>query len=269
MCGITGWVAFGADISRRQDTIGAMTATMACRGPDAEGTWLDTHAALGHRRLAVIDIEGGTQPMQVTAESGSAVMVYSGETYNYTELRQELRGHGHRFRTESDTEVVLRGYLQWGENVADRLNGMYAMAIWDIRASKLVLIRDRMGIKPFYYYPTRDGVLFGSEPKAILAHPDAKRAGDTDGLRELFVLAKTPGQATWAGMREVVPGTVVTLDRSGLREQVYWKLETRPHPGGAASRSTSSARKRTSPPTNSARRRTRRSCATSRNTSGP
>jgi asparagine synthase (glutamine-hydrolysing) len=232
MCGITGWVAFGADISRRQDTIGAMNATMACRGPDAEGTWLDTHAALGHRRLAVIDIEGGTQPMQVTAESGSAVMVYSGETYNYTELRQELCGHGHRFRTESDTEVVLRGYLQWGENVADRLNGMYAMAIWDIRASKLVMIRDRMGIKPFYYYPTPDGVLFGSEPKAILAHPEARRAVDADGLRELFVLAKTPGQATWAGMREVVPGTVVTLDRSGLREHVYWKLETRPHSGG-------------------------------------
>jgi asparagine synthase (glutamine-hydrolysing) len=232
MCGITGWVAFGGDISRQQDTIGAMTATMACRGPDAEGTWLDTHAALGHRRLAVIDIEGGTQPMQVTAESGSAVMVYSGETYNYTELRRELRDHGHRFRTESDTEVVLRGYLQWGENVADRLNGMYAMAIWDIRARKLVMIRDRMGIKPFYYYPTPDGVLFGSEPKAILAHPDAERAVDADGLRELFVLAKTPGHATWAGMREVVPGTVVTLDRSGLREQVYWKLETRPHSDG-------------------------------------
>ena len=156
-------------------------------------------------------------------------MVYSGETYNYTELRRELRGHGHRFRTESDTEVVLRGYLQWGEDVADRLNGMYAIAIWDIRARKLVMIRDRMGIKPFYYYPTPDGVLFGSEPKAILAHPEAERAVDADGLRELFALAKTPGQATWAGMREVVPGTVVTLDRSGLREQVYWKLETRPH----------------------------------------
>ena len=111
MCGITGWVAFGQDLSAQRDTLGAMTETMACRGPDAVGSWLGRHAALGHRRLAVIDIEGGTQPMEVAGPSGPVAMVYSGETYNYPELRSELRRRGHRFRTESDTEVVLRGYL--------------------------------------------------------------------------------------------------------------------------------------------------------------
>jgi asparagine synthase (glutamine-hydrolysing) len=229
MCGITGWVSFDSDLTRQRDALDAMTRTMACRGPDAEGHWLGRHAALGHRRLAVIDIEGGAQPMEAATPLGPAVMVYSGEAYNYTELRRELRQRGHAFSTDSDTEVVLRGYLEWGDAVAERLNGMYALAIWDSRAHKLVMIRDRMGIKPFYYYPTADGLLFGSEPKAILANPAARRAVDADGLRELFSMTKTPGHAIWSGMREVVPGTVVTVDRSGLHERAYWTLQTRPH----------------------------------------
>ena len=127
-------------------------------------------------------------------------MVYSGEAYNFKELRDELDAKREKFATSSDTEVVLRGYLQWGEAVAERLNGMYAFAIWDSRDRKLVMIRDRMGIKPFYFYPTSDGVLFGSEPKAILANPLAKRVVDVDGLREMLVPVKTPKQAVWKGM---------------------------------------------------------------------
>jgi asparagine synthase (glutamine-hydrolysing) len=190
---------------------------------------VDRHVALGHRRLAVIDVEGGTQPMSVRTDDGWVVIVYSGETYNYVELRDELRRRGHRFDTESDTEVVLRGYLEWGEAVAERLNGMYAFAVWDGRAEKLVMIRDRMGIKPFYCYQTEDGVLFGSEPKAILANPLAERAVDLDGLREVFTRAKTPGAAVWSGMHEIVPGTVVTVDRSGRKEHVYWTLRAQEH----------------------------------------
>src|SRR6201999_3245982 len=129
----------------------------------------------------------------------------------------------------SDTEVVLRGYIQWGEGLADRLNGMYAFAIWDDRVHKLVLIRDRMGIKPLYFYPTADGVLFGSEPKAILANPLARRAVDVDGLRELFAFVKTPGHAVWSGMHEIEPGTIVTVDADGIRRRRYWRLETLPH----------------------------------------
>ncbi|MGB6165374.1 MAG: asparagine synthase (glutamine-hydrolyzing) [Pseudonocardiaceae bacterium] len=229
MCGITGWVSFDRDLTRHQVDLDAMTATMACRGPDAEGHWLDRHAALGHRRLAVIDIEGGTQPMSVPTDEGAVTITYSGEVYNFTELRSELQRRGHRFRTRSDTEVVLHGYLEWSEAVAERLNGMYAFAIWDTRVEKLVMIRDRMGIKPFFVFRTLDGVLFGSEPKAILANPLADRVVDLDGLRELFSATKTPGHAVWYGMREVLPGTVVTLDRTGMREHTYWTLRTRTH----------------------------------------
>jgi len=235
MCGITGWVSFGRDLLGDQEShvvVDAMTETMACRGPDASGTWLARQVALGHRRLAVIDLPGGGQPMSLDTPQGPLVIVYSGEAYNFTELRAELAGRGHRFVTDSDTEVVLHAYLEWGEALAERLNGMYAFAIWDSREEKLVMVRDRMGIKPFYYYETADGVLFGSEPKAILASPLAERTVSLDGLRELFAFVKTPGHAIWEGMREVEPGTVVTVSRAGLRTTAYWTLETRPHPDG-------------------------------------
>ncbi|WP_030408752.1 asparagine synthase (glutamine-hydrolyzing) [Streptomyces albus] len=232
MCGITGWVSYDRNLVSERTAVEAMTETMSCRGPDDAGTWIDGPAALGHRRLAIIDLPGGRQPMSVETPDGTVAMVYSGETYNYTELRRELTDRGHRFTTDSDTEVVLRAYLEWGPALAERLNGMYAFAIWDGRSQQLVMIRDRMGIKPFYYAETSDGVLFGSEPKAILANPLARREVTLDGLRELFALIKTPGHAVWEGMREVEPGTVVTVGRNGLRTHVYWELETRPHTDG-------------------------------------
>ncbi|WP_030339586.1 asparagine synthase (glutamine-hydrolyzing) [Streptomyces sp. NRRL S-1022] len=229
MCGITGWVSFDRDLTAEATTLHAMTETMACRGPDDRGTWAEGPAALGHRRLAIIDLPGGRQPMSLHTPEGTVALVYSGEAYNFTELRRELADRGHRFTTDSDTEVVLHGYLEWGDAVAERLNGMYAFAVWDGRHGKLVMIRDRMGIKPFYYHRTPDGVLFGSEPKAILANPLARPRVRLDGLRELFVMVKTPGHAVWDGMREVEPGTVVTVGRTGLSTRVYWRLETRPH----------------------------------------
>jgi asparagine synthase (glutamine-hydrolysing) len=229
MCGIAGWVSYESDLTRQRTMIDAMTETMSCRGPDDAGTWVRTHAALGHRRLAIIDLPGGRQPMSVKTPSGEVAMVYSGEAYNFTELREELAGRGHRFETDSDTEVVLHGYLEWGDSVVDHLNGMYAFAIWDEREDKLVMIRDRMGIKPFYYFRTRDGVLFGSEPKAILANPLAPKIVDTDGLRELMAFTKTPGWSLWKDMREVEPGTIVTVDKSGIRSRVYWKLDAVEH----------------------------------------
>ncbi|MGW0628887.1 asparagine synthase (glutamine-hydrolyzing) [Streptomyces sp. NPDC002758] len=229
MCGITGWVSFDRDLRTEAATLDAMTETMACRGPDDRGTWTEGPAALGHRRLAIIDLPGGRQPMTAGTPDGTVALVYSGEAYNFTELRRELTGRGHRFTTDSDTEVVLRGYLEWGDGIAERLNGMYAFAVWDGRHDKLVMIRDRMGIKPFYCHPTPDGVLFGSEPKAILANPLVRPRVDLNGLRELFTMVRTPGHAVWDGMREVEPGTVVTVDRTGLRTRAYWRLETRPH----------------------------------------
>ncbi|WP_406451068.1 asparagine synthase (glutamine-hydrolyzing) [Streptomyces sp. NBC_00876] len=229
MCGITGWVSYRRDLTEHRNDIDAMTQTMSCRGPDAAGAWVTPHAALGHRRLAVIDLPGGAQPMTVETPDGAVAMVYSGEAYNFTELRSELRRAGQRFDTDSDTEVVLRGYVVWGEKLVEHLNGMYAFAIWDARTERLVMIRDRMGIKPFYYYETEDGVVFGSEPKAILANPTVAPVVGLDGLRELFAGAKTPGAAVWEGMREVLPGEIIVLDRGGLRRHTYWQLRSEPH----------------------------------------
>jgi asparagine synthase (glutamine-hydrolysing) len=233
MCGITGWVAYRQDLGAERKIVDAMTATMSCRGPDAVGTWYSPHVALGHRRLAIIDLPGGEQPMTVDVpHDGRRVtlgMVYSGEVYNYTELRNELRRRGYVFTTESDTEVVLNAYVEWGTAFAERLNGMYALAIWDPRTDRLVMVRDRMGIKPFFYAPTADGVLFGSEPKAILANPAVPAVVETGGLRELFTMSKTPGMSLWAGIHEVQPGTVVTVDRDGIHTSTYWRLETKPH----------------------------------------
>ncbi|WP_257386473.1 asparagine synthase (glutamine-hydrolyzing) [Tahibacter caeni] len=230
MCGIAGWLSFSSDLRERRGVIEAMTRTLAQRGPDASGVWVDRHVALGHRRLAVIDLSGGAQPMiETDGERTVACLSYNGEIYNFVELRAELERKGHRFATRSDTEVVLRGYLEWGDAVAERLNGMFAFAIWDARSESLLLARDFMGIKPLYYYPLGDGVLFGSEPKAILAHPDARARTDRAGLREIFVLARNPERTPYAGMHEVRPGQIIRFDRDGLRKRRFWKLEAHAH----------------------------------------
>jgi asparagine synthase (glutamine-hydrolysing) len=231
MCGIAGWVDFDHGTASDRAVLQRMTDTMACRGPDAEGLWLDGHAGLGHRRLAIIDLDGGRQPMSATEPTGgpAVVLTYSGEVYNFKELRAALSARGHRFTTESDTEVVLRAYLEWGEDFVEQLNGMYAFALWDGRRDTLLLVRDRMGIKPLFYHPTPGGLLFGSEPKAILAHPDVPAVVDRDGFCELVGFVKTPGTTVYRGMREVRPGEVVKVTRAGTTTWRYWQLEARDH----------------------------------------
>ena len=230
MCGIAGWVSYNGNLEAHRDVIETMTETMASRGPDAGGVWIARHVGLGHRRLAVIDLAGGVQPMQAEQEGTIvASLIYSGEVYNFVEVRDELRQLGHQFKTRSDTEVVLRGYLQWGDEVAEHLNGMFAFAVWDARTEELVLVRDRMGIKPLFYYPTADGVLFGSEPKAILAHPIVQPRVNKDGFRELLLLARNPECTVYAGMFEVRPGQVVRVNRNGLMKRRYWMLTAHEH----------------------------------------
>ncbi|MGH3602020.1 MAG: asparagine synthase (glutamine-hydrolyzing), partial [Pseudonocardiaceae bacterium] len=230
MCGITGWVDYGHDLRGQEPVLAQMVATMACRGPDAQGMWIAPPVALGHRRLSVIDIEGGRQPMSVDAQRRTvAVITYSGEVYNYQELRAELASRGHRFRTESDTEVVLHAYLQWGEDFAERLNGMYAFALWDTEAEQLLLVRDRMGIKPLYYVETEDGLLFGSEPKAIFANPLIEPVVDANGLREILAFVKNPEQAVYRDLRELRPGSLLRVNRQGITVRRYWKLEAHEH----------------------------------------
>jgi asparagine synthase (glutamine-hydrolysing) len=234
MCGITGWVNFGRDLRGERAAIEAMTATMACRGPDAGGVWCSAHAAIGHRRLAVIDIQGGEQPMSAPGDGrDDVVLTFSGEIYNFTELRRDLSARGHAFQTRSDTEVLLHAYLEWGPGCVERLNGMFAFAVWDEGRQELLLARDRMGVKPLYYapLPSAAGVLFGSEPKAVLAHPGFRPEIDAEGIAELFVQlgTGTPGHAIYRGLREVRPGTTVTVHRGGVRTATYWKLESREH----------------------------------------
>ncbi|GLH98480.1 asparagine synthase (glutamine-hydrolyzing) [Phytohabitans aurantiacus] len=231
MCGIAGWVDFGHDVPDAQAVLDAMTDALASRGPDARGTWLGRYAALGHTRNSVIDLAGGIQPM-LAREDGRilAVLTYSGEVYNFRSLRIELERRGHTFLTRSDTEVVLRSYLEWGADCARHLEGMFAFAVWDERRQELVLIRDRLGIKPLFYAVLPSGaVLFGSEPKALLAHPGVRPIVDADGLRELFSTAKTPGQAVFRDMRELLPGHTLTISRTGRTQCRYWTLEARPH----------------------------------------
>lgn len=236
MCGICGWIDFDRDLggpeARRE--LADMTATMACRGPDDQGTWIDGPAALGHRRLAIIDLERGRQPMTIQ-EDGRAtlVLVYTGETYNYRELRQRLIAMGHRFDTSSDTEVVLHAHREWGRRdpgtAVSELNGMFAYALWDTAKRELLLVRDRLGIKPLYYYPTKHGVLFGSEPKAILANGLAERVMDADGLRRALNFVADPHNTVFRGMREVRPGHIVRVTSDGIQEITYWQLTDSGH----------------------------------------
>lgn len=249
MCGITGWVDWRRDLTRHRDTVDAMTATLACRGPDDAGTWVSPHAAVGHRRLAVIDVEGGRQPMTArlgpgTGDAGGAgdardtgdtgdtvVLTFSGEIYNFAALRTQLAGHGHGFATRSDTEVLLRAYLQWGLDCLPRLDGMFAFAVWDGRRRELVLARDRLGVKPLYLHAYDGGVLFGSEPKALLANPLFRPELDDEGLAELFAMfgSHTPGRTALRGLEEVRPGHVVRVGADGVRTRAYWRLAARPH----------------------------------------
>ncbi|MFJ4648657.1 asparagine synthase (glutamine-hydrolyzing) [Streptomyces bobili] len=234
MCGVTGWVDWETDLRTRGATVSAMAETLACRGPDASGVWLSRHAAFGHRRLSVIDLTGGAQPLGTGQPE--TVLTYNGELYNHQELRRELQSLGHTFRTRSDTEVVLRAHIEWGTDAARRFNGIFAYALWDGRAEELLLVRDHLGIKPLYWHAHATGVLFGSEPKAVLANPLFRAELDAEGIAELFALpaAPTTGHGLFRGLNEVRPGHLVSVRRSAVREFPYWQLVSRPHTDDAA-----------------------------------
>ncbi|MFF0227183.1 asparagine synthase (glutamine-hydrolyzing) [Streptomyces sp. NPDC004629] len=231
MCGIAGWVDWERDLGNEHRVLDAMTGTLAPRGPDDGGTWLSRQAALGHRRLAVVDVEGGRQPM-TAARGGEApcVVTFSGEIYNFRELRRLLTSCGHRFRTSSDTEVLLRSYLEWGAECVTRLDGMFAFALWDPGRRALLLARDRLGVKPLYFLPYPNGVVFGSELKTLLAHPFARPEVTPDGLAAMLCVTPVPGRSVFRRIRAVRPGHLVLADADGRRERPYWRLESHEHP---------------------------------------
>lgn len=223
MCGIAGWVVFDA-APPTTAVIAGMTATLARRGPDASGTWQDEHAALGHHRLAVLDPARGHQPMRLSTPRGDLVLTFGGEIYNFVALRNELRLRGHGFTTDTDTEVLLHGFLEWGEALPEKLEGMFAFGVWDSGRQCLTLVRDRLGVKPLYVSRRRDGVLFASEPKAILAHPDVTPVLDLEGLRRMLGYVLTLPGSVWSGIEEVEPGSMLTVDRHGATRRRYWRL---------------------------------------------
>ncbi|MCM2416117.1 asparagine synthase (glutamine-hydrolyzing) [Streptomyces sp. RKAG290] len=236
MCGLVGYAGFTGHVPK--DTEGTslkeMTETLACRGPDAAAMWAEGAAGLGHTRLAIVDLAGGRQPMVLARGERTVLAVaFAGEVYNHARLRSELISRGHRFTTRSDSEVVLHAIDAWGEGAPARLEGMFAYAAWEPGPRRLTLARDRFGIKPMCYARIGDAVVFGSEPKAVLAHPAVTERLDLDGLRELLLSAhpmiKTPGRSAFAGLEEVAPGTVVTMTPEGACARRYWSLGPAEH----------------------------------------
>ncbi|MEV7883173.1 asparagine synthase (glutamine-hydrolyzing) [Streptomyces sp. NPDC002817] len=231
MCGIVGLVSFTQDLAHRSDLVESMRGALALRGPDAVGEWSSPRALFVPRRLAVVDLSGGHQPAVATDAAGreTVVLNYTGEVFNFAELREELRGRGHEFRDRSDTEVVLRAYQEWGPACAERLRGMFAFAVWDVRTEELVLIRDRFGIYPLFYAETPDGLAFGSEPKALFATGLVEPVVDRTGLLEALSFTPTPGLSVFKHTREVIPGEVVRYSRAGVSRARYWNFTPREH----------------------------------------
>ncbi len=211
MCGIAGFVNRDGEAADA-GLLARMTATLAHRGPDGEGELCRGPAALGHRRLSIIDVDGGAQPM--ANEDGTVWVSFNGEIYNDPALRAGLLARGHTFRTASDTEGLVHLYEEHGPDFARHLNGMFALAIWDDARRRLVLARDRMGQKPLYYAETARGTLvFGSEPKALLAHPEVSRGLDPAGLARYLFYEYVPGpDSIWSGMKKLLPGHVLVRE---------------------------------------------------------
>ncbi len=232
MCGIAGWIDWQKDLRTRQSALEDMISPLTCRGPDGSGTWATNHCVLGHRRLVVIDPEGGMQPMSRRGPGGVSTIVYNGELYNYRELREELASLGYRFSTESDTEVLLNAYLAWNHECLARLNGIFAFAIWEEKGQTLFLARDRLGVKPLFYAPLKHGILFGSEIKAILAHPEIPPKIGQEGMAEVFALgpARTPGHGVFSGLYELRPGEYLRSGPGHIKTARYWNLVSHEHP---------------------------------------
>ncbi|MGH3645686.1 MAG: asparagine synthase (glutamine-hydrolyzing) [Micromonosporaceae bacterium] len=231
MSGIAGWVDYVRELSHQDTVVRTMTATMANRGPDHERVWTSRDAVLGHRALYVTDREPQPQPLVVARDSDgrTAVVTYAGQLYNGGELWTELTGRGHGFHTRDDAEVIAHAYLEWGAGCVERFDGMFAIAIWDEQSRELVLARDRIGMKTLFYAAQHTGVVFGSERKTVLAHPQVDPVVDRRGLRELFSLAATPGEAIFQGMRQVLPGELVRVRPKGISTHQYWALSSHPH----------------------------------------
>ena len=227
MCGIAGFFVNG-QAEEARGTLQRMTDSLRHRGPDDEGFYVDAQIALGARRLRIIDLETGQQP--VANEDGSVQVIQNGEIYNFAALRQRLEEHGHRFHTRSDTEVIAHAYEVYGDDCVAHFDGMFALAIWDTSARRLVLARDRMGEKPLYYYAGSDAFVFGSELRALLAHPSVPAVLSLESLSRYLAFEYVPAPSSIvAGVQKLLPGQLLTVSPGGKPTgQRYWDLDFRP-----------------------------------------
>jgi len=223
MCGIAG--IFSSDLNETIDKglIQNMTNVLAHRGPDGSGSFHDKGISLGHRRLSIIDVEGGHQPM--SSEDDMITITYNGEIYNFETLRKELLDLGCNFRTKSDTEVIIQAYLQWGIEAIDRFNGMFAFGLWDRREKRLLLVRDRMGVKPLYWAKVGQRLIFASEVKAILSYPGFERRANLDALSSYLTFRQPVEDLTYFdGIEKLLPGHYMVYQNGELTTTEYYKL---------------------------------------------
>ncbi|KAB3534114.1 asparagine synthase (glutamine-hydrolyzing) [Alkaliphilus pronyensis] len=231
MCGIAGWTNLKENIINRDSIIRKMISTLTSRGPDAWDTYMSNNCLLGHRRLIVVDPEGGGQPMTRKIGDISYTIVYNGELYNTESVRKRLLGKGYNFKSYSDTEVLLLSYIEWGLGCLDKLNGIFAFAIWNTQKKELFMARDRLGVKPLFYANINNNMLFASEIKAILANPIVPPVLTNEGVMELFGLgpARALGSGIIKDIREIPPAHYLLYNEEGVKLKQYWQLESKPH----------------------------------------
>lgn len=231
MCGITGWINTRANLANEKDTIIKMRDSLSRRGPDDCGVYISNHALLGHRRLVVVDPSGGAQPMTRELDGDSYTIVYNGELYNTEEIRAKLLKRGYTFKSYSDTEVLLISYMEWGTECVKYFNGIFAFGVWDENNRRFFLARDPLGVKPLFYTIKGDSLIFGSEIKALLAHPSVEPVIDSEGIMEIMGLgpARSPGHGIFKDIKEIKPGFCLKYDNDGLNMWEYWKLKSAPY----------------------------------------
>ncbi|WP_312810526.1 asparagine synthase (glutamine-hydrolyzing) [Sedimentibacter sp.] len=231
MCGIAGWVNANISFSDEINVMEKMTETLKDRGPDDFGYFKSENVLFGHRRLTIVDPEGGKQPMERKAGERHYVMVYNGELYNTDEVRDELKLKGHKFNSYSDTEVLLVSFIEWGPDCVHHINGIYAFGVWDENEKTLFLARDPLGVKPLFYSIKNNNLIFGSQIKALLANPLVEPVIDEEGIMEIFGLgpARTLGNGVFKDIKEIAPAHYLIYKDNTPRIHEYWRLEAKPH----------------------------------------
>ena len=231
MCGFVGFANFKNDVSSMKNILINMNSTLSKRGPDEDGYYIDKNVALAHKRLIVIDPDGGKQPMIEKYSFGDYIIVYNGQIYNTKELKNELIKNNFSINSHSDTEILLKSYIHYGSNVVNYLNGIFAFAIWNTKKKELFLARDHFGVKPLFYTIKNGCLIFASEIKALFEYPSVEKIIDTQGISELFGIgpAHTPGTTIFKDIFEIKPAHCAIFNESGLHINRYWKLKSEKH----------------------------------------